>query len=360
MRQIFLPLYLPLLIFLSACNAASPAEEGASPASHNMIAATINDTVAVSVAKLSLSDFSATITFNGVVAAKEKIDIQFPAAEIITGLSVANGSTVRKGYALAVLDGSSLARKLERNRESIEKSLVDLDDRLIDYGFRLKDSATVPPDILKMAKVRSGYSASLAERQDLEYELSRYTIRSPVDGKIADLEASLYNPSTAYRKLCTVIKDDTMMVNFLVLESEGPYVRPGAAVIVFSGNDSTGKPYHGKVSLLNPRIDENGMIRSQAMVINEDGRLLDGMHVTIRVIKTIPRQLLLPRQAVVKRQGRNVVFSYKQGKAKWNYVDVVTGNDEQLVIKGGLMPGDSIIVSGNENLANDTPVSFSH
>lgn len=353
-------LYLPLLIFLSACNAANSTEEGNNLAARRIAVPPTNDTVAVSVAKLSLADFNATTTFNGTAAANQKIDIQFPAAEIIAGLTIANGSPVKKGQPLAMLDGSTLLRKLQRNSESIEKSLIDLDDKLIDYGYRLKDSTTVPPAILKMAKIKSGYSVLQAERQDLEYDLSKYTIRSPVDGKVADLEASLYNPSASYRKLCTVIKDDTMTVNFLILEQEGPYVRPGAALVVFAGSDSTGKAYHGKVTLLNPRIDENGMIRGQGMVVNEDGRLLDGVHVTVKVIKTIPRQLLLPRQAVVKRQGRNVVFSYRQGKAKWNYVDIVAGNDEQLVIKGRLMPGDSVIVSGNDNLANDTPVSFSH
>ena len=356
--KLFFMLLFPATFF--SCHSGSQSrEEPGDPASDspNVKMSLAYDSVKVNTSVITLSGFQGVLYFNGQASAFRKIDIQFPASEMITGLTIANGIKVSKGQLLASLDETALQRKMVKNRESLEKSLVDLDDKLIDYGYRLKDSARIPREIFRMARIRSGYQGALSEQKDLEYEIARYKILAPAPGRIADMEATTYNLSSNYRKLCTIIQDDSMQVNFMLIGTEGRFVRSGALVMVSAEGDSSGREYKGIVTHINPRIDENGMIRAQALVVNRNGLLMDGMHVTIKLIKEMNNQLVVPKQALVKRQGRNVIFTLVNGRAKWNYVDVLSENAGKVVIRGVIRPGDSIILEGNENLANDTPVS---
>jgi hypothetical protein len=75
---------------------------------------------------------------------------------------------VKKGQVLALLDNSDMKTKRERSREVLDKATVDLDDRLIDYGFRLKDSLKVPLEIMRMAKIKSGYNSA---RMQVEFSV---------------------------------------------------------------------------------------------------------------------------------------------------------------------------------------------
>lgn len=144
-----------------------------------------------------------------------------------------------------------------------------------------------------------------------------------------------------------------MDVEFSVLESELPMIKQGDAVSVipFSGGDSR----QGKVTEINPMVDENGMVKVWASVTGGDG-LIDGMNVRISVKRAVEKALVVPKSAVVLRSGRPVVFTLDGDKAIWNYVTTVLENLDHYTITEGLSPGDSVIVTGNINLAHEAPV----
>lgn len=75
---------------------------------------------------------------------------------------------------------------------------------------------------------------------------------------------------------------------------------------------------------------------------------------------------VVPKEAVVERDGYHVVFVYnpQTKRAVWTYVDVVYSNLTSFAITGcekketTVKQGDIIITSGNLNLADDTEVSI--
>jgi len=80
------------------------------------------------------------------------------------------------------------------------------------------------------------------------------------------------------------------------------------------------------------------------------------MNVQVTVEEVLPACLSVPRNAVVLRQGRQVVFTFHNGLALWNYVETGPENSRRIVITAGLEEGMEVIVSGNLNLAHETPV----
>jgi len=60
---------------------------------------------------------------------------------------------------------------------------------------------------------------------------------------------------------------------------------------------------------------------------------------------------------VVLRTGKQVVFTVKDGKAIWNYVQTGLENaTEYTITSETLKEGDQVIISGNVNLAHESPV----
>ena len=61
---------------------------------------------------------------------------------------------------------------------------------------------------------------------------------------------------------------------------------------------------------------------------------------------------------VLRSGGRSVIFTYKKGRSYWNYIEAGEENSRQMVVEDGLHEGDTVIVSGNMNLAHDVPVKI--
>ena len=87
------------------------------------------------------------------------------------------------------------------------------------------------------------------------------------------------------------------------------------------------------------------------------------MNVKVYIQKEIPDQFVVPKTSVVLRQNQEVLFTVKSGKTYWTYVQTTNENSKQYTViphpdksSAKLTPGDTIVVSGNLNLAHDTEV----
>ena len=79
--------------------------------------------------------------------------------------------------------------------------------------------------------------------------------------------------------------------------------------------------------------------------------------------RDIKNSFVFPKDAVVLRDGFQVMFCYREGKAVWTYVDVVMSNIDSHVIKGSekkqtvISEEDVVITSNNLNFADGTDVT---
>jgi multidrug efflux pump subunit AcrA (membrane-fusion protein) len=70
----------------------------------------------------------------------------------------------------------------------------------------------------------------------------------------------------------------------------------------------------------------------------------------------LKNRLLVPKEALLMRDQRALVFVAQEGLAKWHYVDVGEGNEEFIEIGSGIVAGDTVIVDGHYTLAHDVRV----
>lgn len=314
----------------------------------------------VSIDTLQRRDFVRELISNGRLVATRRSVLSFPVSGTIVAIAAENGSTVRSGALIARLDTMEYALEVRRARLALDKAQLELYDVLVGLGYKLGDTVKVPSEVMRLARIRSGYADAEAALQSAERNLSHCSLRAPFSGKVANVVQRPYEKTKD--EFCTLLDDSRMSVRFSVLESELGQVKPGLEVAVMPFSDLN-REVRGRITAVNPSVDENGQVQVDAEVAN-DGTLADGMNVRVAVRQRIPGQLVVPKNAVVIRDNEEVLFRYREGKAVWTYVRTSLANSREYVVEANtdrgadLAEGDLIITSGNLNIADGSEVTL--
>ncbi len=340
---------LPVLMFLLlvfACDSPPPETKDGEKVS------TSPDLIShVSAFRIQPTDFFHEILSQGKVHASRKADITFPLAENIEAITVHTGSRVKKGQVMARLNRFSLANQRKGIEIQLKQANLSIKRRLIQLGYG-QDSTAVPAEIRENLMIEFNIHKLQNDLAKIQYDLAQTEIRAPFAGVVADLEAQPNNPSQNYKKLCTLISTHNLEVEFPILESELAFVNTGMTVEI-EPMFAADRTFKGTIRHLNPIVDENGVISAFARIHNPGPNLLEGMSVNIKIRKIDRQQIVLPKAAVVDRQGRQVCFLFAGQRAHWNYVTVQEENtDSYLIAPGDIQFGDTAIVSNNFNLAH--------
>lgn len=305
--------------------------------------------------------FQRELVSNGKLRAKRKSELRFEVSEKIESILVKNGDFVKKGQQLAKLYPFNLEQALTKAEIQLKSSRLELQNILIGQGYNLKDSANIPQDIWEMADIRSGYKAARSEIVTAMHKLKRSTLTAPFSGKLANIKQKEHEELNGSEAFCTLIDDSKFEVEFNVIENEIPDISLGSSVQI-SPFSSKKKSYKGTITEINPIIDENGLTLVKAELKNL-GDLIEGMNVAVLIEKQVPDQLVVPKSAVVLRQNQEVLFKCTNDSvAFWTYVKPLYENSDSYSViahpdKGGkLEAGDTIIISGNLNLAHESIV----
>ena len=302
--------------------------------------------------------FSLQINCNGKLRAASRSELSMPSGEVLKDIRVHDGSLVRKGELLALADTAEARRAYDKALRQMERTEIDLLDKLIALGYDTLDSR-VPEAVLQRARISSGWRSASESLDDARHDLEKCSLYAPFAGRVANMDAKLYQCMD--KPFCTLIDDSRFDVEFNILEAELSGVSVGDRVVVSPFVDEQ-KRYEGKITEINPLVDDKGQVRLRARIANRNNELVEGMNVRVVVERDMENLLVVPKSAVVQRDGYSVVFLYRNGEAVWTYVEVSQANLGEFAITGNaykkttVRPGDVVITSGNLNLADGTPV----
>ena len=302
--------------------------------------------------------FQNQLISNGRLKAKTKGVVGFKTTGIVIELPVKNGSSVQKGDMIARIDPQEALLNLTQAQVRYQRAVIDRQDALINQGYSLSDTANIPESALRTASIRSGYATAQSDLQMAELALERCTLRAPFSGKIANLSTQLYEQGGA--NFCTLVDDRSFEVDFTILETEIAFISKNMG-IELSPLHKPSERYRGRVTEINPIVDQHGQIRITGEITG-NRELMDGMNVKIYLENSVPGELVVPKTSVVMRDGYPVLFKYSNGKAEWVYIDIMMASSEYYAVTGNkakqaeLTEGDCIIIGGNVNLAHGTEV----
>jgi RND family efflux transporter MFP subunit len=158
--------------------------------------------------------------------------------------------------------------------------------------------------------------------------------------------------------VCTLVDPASLVFEAEILESELARIRVGQQVDV-DLLAYPGRMLRAIVSAVNPRVAAEGRgIRLQASLEPApDTRVFPGMYARGTVhTALLDEGVIIPRDAVIARNDRDVVFVIRGGHAEWRYVHTGARNETEIQILHGVSPGERVIVQGQTTLVHQAPV----
>ncbi|MCG8604660.1 efflux RND transporter periplasmic adaptor subunit [bacterium] len=209
---------------------------------------------------------------------------------------------------------------------------------------------------------KTGLTQAAVAVQRAELNLSHTEIQAPFSGMVADLEVDQGQQVSAGKACLRLVDLSRIDVEVQVLESEIGLVRAGRkAEVTFPAYPA--EAFHGRVVNVNPVVDpETKTTKVTVRLDNPDRRILPGMFAYAKLEAQIfTDRLLVPKDAIIVRDQRKLVFVIRDGLAKWCYVETGLENEEFVEVLSssfGLQAEEMVITSGHYTLVHDARVRF--
>jgi multidrug efflux system membrane fusion protein len=303
------------------------------------------------------------------VAVKTRMD------GMIVDQAVNDGQMVKKGDLLFKLDDAALQATIAKDQATITKDQANLDqansDLKRDLSLSGSKSAVITEQQLEVqqALVKS-LTASItidqAQLQADQVQLGYATITAPIAGRVGVVNATLGNFVRAADStpLLTITQMAPLQVSYNVPQRELAAYRAALAgkdpvsVEAFEAN-SGNKLAEGRLTFIDSSIDTtSGTAIVKAEFPNEDGALWPGAYVNLTTqLGTLKDATVVPVIAVQQSEQGTFVFAVKDGgKATKVPVKVASTKGDKAVISDGVKPGDHVVIEGQLQLSEGTPV----
>lgn len=313
--------------------------------------------IAVKLFIVEKKDFSTPIFSNGTLTAGRKLTLSMPAGGQLIYFPWQAGQIIKAGEVIARVDQHELEYQIQKQQTKLALALEEKNDRLFTQGGKRGDDNSVSIETLNYIELSTGYRQAKDELAYLQHQLTLTELHAPFTALVTETKAQVGQRMTSGQDLVMVLDPASLQVHFKVLEHEAVMIKAGTRAWV-EPVALPGIILPAQVKTVIPVVSKEGLVEVVATAITRHPALMEGMTVQVKLDRLIPHQLIVPKEALVLRSGKAVIFTFDpaSGLAKWNYVQVAHENDRFLAISEGLQPGDQVIVSGNTNLAHDAEV----
>ncbi len=295
--------------------------------------------------------FEFLISSSGTITSENELKVTFQANGYLKRLSIKNGDLVKKGQIIGQLENEKQTFAVEKAKVAYEKAYTNF------RNDSLGRAGNINKVVLNTLELNSGLKDARINLREANMNLQNTIIRSPITGIIAELEEKQGNIVSSGSELCVVYDAKNLALTGKILESDFKHMKIGLRTDIYplAFKDMV---FEAFLSEINPKVDDNGMVELK-IKLKETNGLLPGMNANAVIRVPQAKNIIVPREALVIKSGRAVVFTYENGLAKWKYVEVGLDNGVDLEILSGINDGDQVITSENLQLAHDAQVTLS-
>lgn len=201
-------------------------------------------------------------------------------------------------------------------------------------------------------------AAALAAAQT---DLADTVLRSPLDGVVVqrNIEPGQTTSAMASTPLMVVVDNTALELQAPLDEKLARFVRRGATVKVQTSVQDQG--FAGKVVEVVPSSDPSThTVRVRIRVEDPSRRLMSGAFATVTLAARTHEGVLVPRDAVQRREGTAFVFVMEGDTAKRREVQVAWEGPERSVLAGGVSAGEKVITAGGVGLEDGQKVAVAN
>lgn len=351
-------------------------------------------TVAVQGSSAGAGGQKTLLNASGYVTARRVATVSSKVSGKVMEVLVEEGMKVEAGQILARLDSSNVEKSLklaEAQWESSRKALDEINANLerADREFRRisqlvagefvseseLDRVETDAKSLKARLARQQADVSVAEQEVAVWkqQLDDTIIRAQFAGVVTSKNAQpgeIISPISAgggftRTGICTIVDMNSLEIEVDVNESYINRVEAGQAV------EATLDSYPdwripAKVIAIIPTADrQKATVKVRVGFEKLDPRVLPDMGVKVAFqsgvasgeVSSVGAGLMIPKAAVRRQDGKDVVWVVRDGRVERRAVTVGAATGDAVIIAAGLSSGDRVVVEGSENLADGTKIT---
>jgi len=306
--------------------------------------------------------------FVGTVKSRRSTTVQPQVEGFVTGILVRSGDRVRPGTPLMQIDPSMQGAAVA-NLESV-RVVREADLRfarqeatrmktLLDAGASSQSEMEQAQSALSTAEAQlKGAEAQVRQQR---VALGYHLVSSPTAGVVGDIPVRVGDSVTRSTALTTIDQNAGLEVYINVPVQEAEHLRVGLPVHLV--DDAGGLLSTAKLSFVSSSVDARTQSVLAKAILEEADGLRTEQFVRARMVWAETPGLTVPLVAVNRVNGQYFVFVAESGEggttvARQRAVDLgaVVGND--YVVKSGLKPGETLIVSGVQKIGDGAPVTI--
>jgi len=333
--------------------------------------------VKVNVVKAVVEDVPLYEDFVAQTHGLSDVEIRARVEGWVTSVNFKEGSAVKKGDLLYVVDDVQYKTRVDREASELARSKTEL-VRSQNELSRVKpltelnalskkdlDNATA-----SFEAAQAQVSASEASLSNAKIEYGYTRVYAPFDGVIgiSNVRVGDYvSRAGSTSVLATISSIGVVRVRFQISERE--YLRiarmskeelsAAKKNIQLILADGSPYPHKGEVNFANREIDpKTGTLTIEANFPNPDGLLRPGLFVKARILlNTYPQAILVPQRAVIQLQSLSQVFLVTDSSTlKASIVEVGPKVDDGYIVTKGLKAGDKVAVVGTMSLTPNSKI----
>lgn len=305
----------------------------------------------VSVAPLGYREIEENVSLVGTIIPNREVTLGAETMGRIVSLNAEVGHTIGRGATVARLETDQRVTALQNAQTAYERAQQDLQRYLT-----VQSENALPQQQIDNAKiaVRTAALQVKLARQQLADTRVIAPFSGVVDAKMAEVGA-VVQPGNPIAKLVDI---SVLKVRVNVPEAQVFQLHVGDRVDV-STDVYPAVTFNGRITAIGAKADEAHTYPVEVTVSNDRvNPLKAGMFAKVEFNSgALRKTLAVPRLAVVGGAKEPGVYVVNNGVAELRKVTLGTEIGSDIEIVSGLVPGDQIIVAGQNNVTNGMKVT---
>ena len=307
--------------------------------------------VPVLVSKVALTKFDNVFTANGNFQAIKQIELASDVEGRITQLYVKEGSVVKAGEIIANVDNEIFRADLQAERAKVDQAKQDLER----YQKALETGGVTQKQV---DDIKVEAETAQSKYVQAERKLKDAQIKAPVNGIINQRFVELGTYLSPGAKVVEIVDISRLKLAVSISESQIVKLKTGDPVKVTT-NVYPEAQYSGNVTFIAAKSDATLNYPVEIEIVNVKGKELKaGMYGSayFNLSEQSPL-MLIPRSSFTGGINSNQVFVLENGKAHLRKVVAARTFGNLVEVREGLNEGETVITSGQINLAEGTIVT---
>ncbi|MEI6455488.1 MAG: efflux RND transporter periplasmic adaptor subunit [bacterium] len=293
---------------------------------------------------------SNTVSMVGVINPNNDVDIISEAQGVVKVLHFKVGDNVKKGTILVEIDDLIKKSDMARSEINYFKSKRDFERNKTLYEQNSISAAQLDLSRLDMQSAENDMTRSQKALDDTKVKATMagtINSRKVNDGSYVQLNANLGN----------IVDITTLKVKVNVSEKDAFMLEPGDSVEITT-DVYPGEKFYGRVDNIASKADDDHTFPVEIKLANSSQNpLKGGMFARVNFISITSRNaIVIPRESLIGSVKDAKVFIIYGNIAKLKTIIIGRESGQFLEVLNGLIEGDLVVTSGQNNLSDNVKV----